>query len=36
MEAGKKEWTCPQLSELNLEETEGLGGGGSDFGSELS
>jgi hypothetical protein len=32
----KKTWTTPQISEIRIEDTEGLGGGGPDFGSELS
>lgn len=32
----KKAWSSPALEILDLEETAGSGGGGPDFGSELS
>lgn len=35
-ETGKKVWSTPALEVLDVEETAGLGGGGPDFGSELS
>ncbi|RYG80957.1 MAG: paeninodin family lasso peptide [Alphaproteobacteria bacterium] len=35
-EEDKKTWTDPSIEVLDVGETEGLGGGGPDFGSELS
>jgi hypothetical protein len=32
----RMEWSQPNIIEIAVEQTEGLGGGGPDFGSELS
>jgi hypothetical protein len=36
VENDKKVWSPPVVEVIDIEETAGLGGGGPDFGSELS